>query len=214
MVQGNRAARARPCAIGGDIMKPFSATVLGAALLLAPLAALPGGPAAAQTPPSIAKINAYVGCINRLSARAFQSRSRYFSWAAKSGPTGQERIIYGTYTIYDTSDCVKTSRRPIRWSRTTPSSKPPPPLTPKPPPSSRRCSRRPTTTTPSRTTRTTRWPRAAPCIHCSSPPGTPSPAPTRSCAAASKPSTTSARWRNSPPSSKAKASRRATMSRR
>ena len=35
------------------------------------------------------------------------SRARYFSWAAKEGPTGRERIIYGTYTIYDTSDCRK-----------------------------------------------------------------------------------------------------------
>ena len=52
-------------------------------------------------------MNAYVGCLNRLSSRAFDSRSRYFSWAAKSGPTGRERIIYGLYTIYDTSDCKK-----------------------------------------------------------------------------------------------------------
>ena len=35
------------------------------------------------------------------------SRKRYFSWAAQSGPTGKERIIYGTYTIYDTTDCKK-----------------------------------------------------------------------------------------------------------
>jgi hypothetical protein len=68
--------------------------------------------AAAQTPPTTApsiteKMNAYVGCINRLSERSYSSRSRYFSWAAKSGPTGKERIIYGTYTIYDTSDCRK-----------------------------------------------------------------------------------------------------------
>ena len=35
------------------------------------------------------------------------SRKRYFSWAAQSGPTGKERIIYGTYTIYDTADCKK-----------------------------------------------------------------------------------------------------------
>lgn len=63
--------------------------------------------AAAQTPPATEKLNAYVGCINRLSARSFQSRERYFSWAAKSGPTGKERIIYGTYTIYDTTDCRK-----------------------------------------------------------------------------------------------------------
>ena len=73
-------------------------------------------PAAAQTqtppspPPSqlTEKLNAYVGCINRLSERSYQSRSRYFSWAKQSGPTGKERIIYGTYTIYDTSDCKKS----------------------------------------------------------------------------------------------------------
>ncbi|MFC0240136.1 YiiG family protein [Rhodopseudomonas telluris] len=51
------------------------------------------------------KLNAYIGCLNRLSGRAFDSRERYFSWAAKTGPTGKERIIYGTYTIYDTKDC-------------------------------------------------------------------------------------------------------------
>jgi hypothetical protein len=54
------------------------------------------------------KLNAYVECINRLSERAYESRERYFSWVdAKKGPTGKERIIYGTYTIYDTSDCRK-----------------------------------------------------------------------------------------------------------
>ena len=52
-------------------------------------------------------IRAYIACINRLSERSYQSRSRYFSWAAKSGPTGKERNIYGLYTIYDTSDCQK-----------------------------------------------------------------------------------------------------------
>lgn len=64
-------------------------------------------PAVAQTKSAVEKINFYVGCINRLSSRAYDSRSRYFSWAQKSGPTGKERIIYGTYTIYDTSDCRK-----------------------------------------------------------------------------------------------------------
>jgi hypothetical protein len=83
-------------------MKPFSAAVLGATFLFAPLLA---SPTAAQTSSLTEKLNAYVGCINRLSERSYQSRSRYFSWAAKSGPTGRERIIYGTYTIYDTADC-------------------------------------------------------------------------------------------------------------
>lgn len=71
--------------------------------------------ASAQTKPSAPnpeaslteKMNAYVGCINRLSERSYSSRSRYFSWAKPDGPTGKERIIYGTYTIYDTSDCRK-----------------------------------------------------------------------------------------------------------
>jgi hypothetical protein len=84
-------------------MKPLPAVVL-AAVLLAPLTA---SPAAAQTPPEVEKLNAYIGCINRLSERSYQSRERYFSWAAKTDPTGKERIIYGTYTIYDTSDCKK-----------------------------------------------------------------------------------------------------------
>lgn len=79
--------------------------MLGATVLLALILSFPEThPAAAQAPlPPAAKMNAYVGCINRLSARAYDSRSRYFSWAGKNGPTGRERSIYGTYTIYDTA---------------------------------------------------------------------------------------------------------------
>jgi hypothetical protein len=97
----------------GHPMASFQTAAIAGSLALAAFIATP---AAAQVtpplPPSTApalteKVNAYVGCINRLSERSFQSRSRYFSWAAKSGPTGKERIIYGTYTIYDTSDCKK-----------------------------------------------------------------------------------------------------------
>jgi hypothetical protein len=77
---------------------------VGAIVLFAPLAA---DMAAAQAPAANEKINAYVGCINRLSERSYESRARYFSWVGKNGPTGKERIIYGTYTIYDTSDCQK-----------------------------------------------------------------------------------------------------------
>jgi hypothetical protein len=90
-------------------MKPFHAFILATAISTAPLFA---AAAFAQTPADTSKsltekLNAYVGCINRLSERSYQSRSRYFEWAAKTGPTGKERIIYGTYTIYDTSDCKK-----------------------------------------------------------------------------------------------------------
>ena len=84
-------------------MKPIYLLMAGLALVAAPLSTT----AVAQTPPGVEKMNAYVGCINRLSARSFDSRKRYFSWVGKNGPTGKERIIYGTYTIYDTSDCRK-----------------------------------------------------------------------------------------------------------
>ena len=85
-------------------MTSFSAFIIAAgAIVVAPFAS----PAMAQTPAATEKLNAYVGCINRLSSRAHESRARYFSWVGKNGPTGKERIIYGTYTIYDTADCQK-----------------------------------------------------------------------------------------------------------
>jgi hypothetical protein len=86
-------------------MNPIRALVFSGATVL--IASLTPDVAAAQTPPAVEKLNAYVGCINRLSERAYESRKRYFSWVSKNGPTGKERIIYGTYTIYDTSDCRK-----------------------------------------------------------------------------------------------------------
>ena len=86
-------------------MKSLHACILmGATVLIALLVA---DAAAAQAPSANEKINAYVGCINRLSERSSDSRARYFSWVGKNGPTGKERIIYGTYTIYDTADCRK-----------------------------------------------------------------------------------------------------------
>jgi len=74
---------------------------------MALMAATGSRPAFAQTPPGVEKLNAYVGCINRLSGRAYESRARYASWVGKSGPTGKESIVYGLYTIYDTADCKK-----------------------------------------------------------------------------------------------------------
>ena len=88
-------------------MKPSAALALvGAGILFTlPPELLLSDAAAAEALPPAAKMNAYIGCINRLSERAYASRKRYFSWAAPGGPTGRERIIYGTYTIYDTSPC-------------------------------------------------------------------------------------------------------------
>jgi hypothetical protein len=82
----------------------FIPLAIAAAVLLALLSV---GPATAQTPSLTQKLNAYIGCINRLSERSYSSRERYFSWADKKGPTGKERIIYGLYTIYDTAPCKK-----------------------------------------------------------------------------------------------------------
>lgn len=83
----------------------FAAAAIAVALFW-PIAAVPVL-AQAQTPALTQKINAAIGCINRQSERAYSSRERYFSWVGKNGPTGKERIIYGTYTIYDMSDCKK-----------------------------------------------------------------------------------------------------------
>ena len=150
-----------------------AAAVLSAPLLSAPAAAqpAPATPSSDQGKPRRAALLAHrknqrlCGLHQSPSARAYDSRKRYFSWVSKNGPTGKERIIYGLYTIYDTSDCRKDvekanaleprdaeleaaavrlcGRRVARSSR---------------------CSRRRTTTTTRRTTRTTRWRRGARCI--------------------------------------------------
>ncbi|WP_398479934.1 YiiG family protein [Tardiphaga sp.] len=88
-------------------MISFRAFVVAAGAALA-LTSANTTPATAQSSTATEKLNAYVGCINRLSSRAYDSQARYFSWAPKSGPTGKERIIYGLYTIYDTDDCKKS----------------------------------------------------------------------------------------------------------
>ena len=49
------------------------------------------------------KFNAYVEFMNR-TLRAVQSIDRYKSWVnMKTGPTGRESIIYGLYSVYDTT---------------------------------------------------------------------------------------------------------------
>ena len=86
-------------------MKPFYAAVLGATFLVTPLAA---NQASAQAPIAERKAQRLcrlhqpaVGAHLTIHARAISAGPR------KEGPTGRERIIYGTYTIYDTSDCRK-----------------------------------------------------------------------------------------------------------
>ncbi len=88
---------------------PAIAAAIGAVVFFAPpvlaQSSLTQTTATPQSKVLTQKLNAAVECLNRLSERSYSSRSRYFSWAAKSGPTGKERVIYGTYTIYDTSRC-------------------------------------------------------------------------------------------------------------
>jgi hypothetical protein len=83
------------------VLSMFAATVVAAMVSFAT------APDASAREPGVEKLNAYIGCYNRHSERAYLSRSRYFSWAAKSGPTGKEKLIYGTYTISDPADCAK-----------------------------------------------------------------------------------------------------------
>ena len=92
-------------------MKPARSFTLAAVAALLMLPAFEDQ-ASAQTPSLTEKINAYVGCINRLSERSYASRRRYFEWVSKIGTTVKERIIYGTYTIYDTSGCRKAVEKP------------------------------------------------------------------------------------------------------
>ncbi|WNV09013.1 DUF3829 domain-containing protein [Tardiphaga sp. 709] len=65
------------------------------------LTSITGAAAATQTATATAteKLNAYVGCVNSLSERTLDSRTRHFSWAPKSAATGKERIVYGLYKI-------------------------------------------------------------------------------------------------------------------
>lgn len=53
------------------------------------------------------KLQAYIGCINRLSERAQQSQSRYTSWAGKAAALNTKpKNILGLYEIYDPADCA------------------------------------------------------------------------------------------------------------
>ena len=47
------------------------------------------------------KLNVFIGCFNSSFGRAHDAMNRYSSWIKdmKVGPTGQERTVYGTYTV-------------------------------------------------------------------------------------------------------------------
>src|SRR5215469_17767132 len=83
---------------------------LAAAICAAGLAfGLGSAPLAQAAAPSTlaAKVQPYIACLNRHSEQAFASRDRYLSWSAKTGPTGKEKIVYGVYTLYGPTDCMR-----------------------------------------------------------------------------------------------------------
>lgn len=48
----------------------------------------------------LVKLDAYIDCLNTLSGPVHSSRSRYLSWVdPKTGPTGKERVILGTFDL-------------------------------------------------------------------------------------------------------------------
>lgn len=54
------------------------------------------------------KLNLYVYCINHTSSSVGRASERYFSWVDHDkGPTGTERIVYGTHEIHHLEECEK-----------------------------------------------------------------------------------------------------------
>ncbi|WP_027015562.1 YiiG family protein [Comamonas composti] len=75
-------------------------------------AAAPSAPPAPEPAPQIdasEKLNLYIECFNATHERAHMAMARYASWVKdmKAGPTGKESIVYGTYTVSESSlkDC-------------------------------------------------------------------------------------------------------------
>lgn len=60
-------------------------------------------PATAPAVDASAKLNVYIDCFNNTQERAHKAWERYTSWVkdVDAGPTGQEKVIYGTYTVSD-----------------------------------------------------------------------------------------------------------------
>ncbi|MDR2991820.1 MAG: YiiG family protein [Burkholderiaceae bacterium] len=55
------------------------------------------------------KLNLYIGCYNQASSWFGRSLARYKSWVKDMnvGPTGNERIVYGLYSVHGAQDCKK-----------------------------------------------------------------------------------------------------------
>lgn len=96
-------------------LRHHAATAIAAAALLGltacgdettpPNEAGSAAPSAGSAPSaqSSAKLNVYIDCFNATQERAHKAWERYTSWVKniETGPTGNESVIYGTYTVSD-----------------------------------------------------------------------------------------------------------------
>jgi hypothetical protein len=68
------------------------------------------------------KLDAYITCLNTLSSPVHATRARYLSWVPRTGPTGQERNIYGLYDIQN--EVVTKCTKGLAKAKTLPPSDP------------------------------------------------------------------------------------------
>lgn len=89
----------KPDAATADAPAAPSANPAAANSATANTAAEPAPPAAADN--LNAKLQTYINCYNRLDERAHRTISRYASWVKNmaAGPTGNEMVVYGLYSI-------------------------------------------------------------------------------------------------------------------
>ncbi|MBN3214453.1 YiiG family protein [Pectobacterium polaris] len=73
----------------------------------------PVAPAAQPQLDASQKLNLYIQCFNATHERAHKAMERYTSWVKdmKAGPTGKERVIYGIYSVSESS--LKTCNEPL-----------------------------------------------------------------------------------------------------
>lgn len=67
------------------------------------------------------KLNQFIVCINKPSSFALRSRSRYLGWVdPKTGPTGQEKVVYGLFEINLVDQCKKALKKAKTMGPATP----------------------------------------------------------------------------------------------
>ncbi len=99
----------------GDKAPEPSTTPAPAPAAQAPAAPTPPAPAPQVDPEAAitAKMNTFIGCFNGANSRAHDAMQRYADWVKdmKNGPTGKESIVYGVYTVSESS--IKACGEPV-----------------------------------------------------------------------------------------------------